>query len=268
MPSQNRRNDLTACWPLRGAVRWELFGALALALLAGCRTPSVTRDLPRYPWRGAEDLVRTLDDRRPTLRTVTAEMTLIVWRKGKPVRFGGILVADLPERIRCRVYKAGQRAFDLTVDGEGYRLVRGRDGEVIERAWSAARAEHEEDALDPRVLRGVLTYLSGPVKDAGRPVAIAEDAGAVTLHYDLDDGKMRRRIDKATRVDLEVVFTDQAGEEVTRIMFESYTVIRGIPWPMLITITGHGADQKCAIRLRSVEINEPLADGAFAEKGE
>jgi len=51
-------------------------------------------------------------------------------------------------------------------------------------------------------------------------------------------------------------------------MFESYTVIGDIPGPMRITIAGHGADQKCAIRLRSVEINEPLAAGAFAEKGE
>ena len=79
---------------------------------------------------------------------------------------------------------------------------------------------------------------------------------------------MLRRIDKTTRVDRQVAFVDQAGEEVTRILFDGYTVISGIPWPMRITITGRDADRKCAIRLRSVEINEPLADGAFAGEGD
>ncbi|UCF34869.1 MAG: hypothetical protein JSV78_06095 [Phycisphaerales bacterium] len=189
---------------------------------------------------------------------------MTVTRRGKRVHFSGILVAEVPDRIRCRADKSGRKVFDLTVDKEGYRLIRGRDRELIEGRWVENQFLPEEEALDPRILRAVLGFLGGAWEEEADQIVIAEDARSLTLGCEFAEGRMLRRIDKDTGLDREIVIFQRSGEVATRIRLEAYVVIKQIPWPMRIMVESPNRDEVVRIRFRTVELNEPLAEGAFA----
>jgi hypothetical protein len=218
----------------------------------------------RDSWLGEQQSVLTTGGARAVPETVTATMGMTVTRRGRPVRFSGILVAEVPDRMRCRADKSGRKVFDLTVDKKGYRLVRGRDCELIEGRWAEDRLLPEEEMLDPRVLRAVLGFLGGEWDEEADQIVIAEDARCLTLGCEFAEGRMLRRIDKATGLDREIVIFQRGGEVATRIRLEAYVVIKRIPWPMHIAVESPDRDEVMRIRFRTVELNEPLAEGAFA----
>jgi hypothetical protein len=190
-------------------------------------------------------------------------MGMTVTRQGKPVRLSGILVADVPDRMRCRADKSGRKVFDLTVDKEGYRMVRGRDRELIEGRWAENRPLPDEELLHPRVLRAVLGFLGGEWDEERDQSVMAEDTRSLTLGCEFAEGRMLRRIDKRTGLDREIVILERSGRVATRIRLEKYVVMRQIPWPMRIAVESPDRGEVVRIRFRTVELNEPLAEGAF-----
>jgi hypothetical protein len=237
-----------------------LFGS---AVQLGCRSSLFSDARYRDSWLGEEQSVLTKGGGRTAPETVTATMGMTVARRGKRVRFSGILVAEVPERMRCRADKSGRKVFDLTVDKEGYRLVRGRDREPIEARWAENRLLPDEETLDPRVLRAVLGFLGGEWDEEADQSVIAEDARSLTLGYPFAGGRMLRRIDKDTGLDRKIVIFQRSGRVATRIRLEAYVVIKQIPWPMHIVVESPNRDEVVRIRFRTVELNEPLAEGAF-----
>jgi hypothetical protein len=236
-----------------------------LAVQLGCRS-SLISDAPYRDSRlGEEQSVLTKEAGWTAPDTVTATMGMTVTRRGKPVRFSGILVAEVPDRMRCRADKSGRKVFDLTVNKEGYRLVRGRDRELIEGRWAEDRPLPEEELLHPRVLRAVLGFLGGEWDEEADQRVITEDSRSLTLGCEFAEGRLLRRIDKSTGLDREIVIFERSGELAARIRLEDYVVIRHVPWPMRIAVENPDRDEVVQIRFHTVELNEPLAEGAFAQ---
>ena len=123
-------------------------------LTVGCgrRDRGIRPSLPQYHWQGptlALDRLATLDR---AVKTVSAQLSMVVPYRGGRTRLDAILVAEVPRRMRCRAYKAGRTVFDMIIDEAGYRLIAGQGGERFEGLWvdGAAASEGAELVEGPK----------------------------------------------------------------------------------------------------------------------
>ena len=238
-----------------------------LAVGCGRRDRGIRPSLPQYHWQGptlALDRLATLDR---AVKTVSAQLSMVVPYRGGRTRLDAILVAEVPRRMRCRAYKAGRTVFDMIIDEAGYRLIAGQGGERFEGLWAdgAAASEGAElveaPMIDPRWFRPVLAFLGGG-GGGDESTVLGESAEWFEVATRVDGTRVVRRIAKRTLLDQRLTVYDREGPAVT-ITLEDYAMIGDHPWPMSISIEGRGPNQRCRLRFRRVVLNEPLAPAAF-----
>jgi hypothetical protein len=249
--------------------RGLLFVFCIAALTVGCapRNRTIEPALPEYPWQGPAYALRRLATLDRAVNTVTAQLTMVMPHRGGRTRLDAILVAEAPRRMRCRAYKAGRTAFDMTIDEVGYRLIAGPEGERLEGRW-ADEAAHlaggvpaEAPMIDPRWFRPVLAQLGGR-GDGDEPIVLGESKAWFEVAAMVDGARVVRRIAKRTLLDQRMTVYDKEGPAVT-IALDEYALIGDHPWPMSTSVQGRAPDQWCRLRFRSVKLNEPLAPAAF-----
>ncbi len=223
-------------------------GTAALSLLGACAS-----NLPSYPPMSGADALATIADRQASIRTISAECDLdLTDADGQRIALDGVLVAELPGRVRLRAWKFGQAVFDLT-------LVEGRVWVMMPDTGPAA-GRFSTEAMPSRQVNEAMNLLGTSYFGSAR----ASGGDAVTLRargtaFGRDD--VECEIDRRTLTPRR--FVVEGGDDVPRseLTLDRFTMISDTAWPMRMRLrSGTG---EVLLRFREVELNTQVPTGAF-----
>ncbi len=226
---------------------------VALLIVCGCAPKP---PLPVYAWKNSADALAVLRERAAGVRTVQGECAIDLTRAdGQRVQLDGALVIK-PGHVRLRAWKMGRAIFDLTLTPSGLYV------------WTppepAQRAKIMPAAISAEALTRGWSFVSGEFFQTDDLVIV--DEGGATFKArragQTPGTTLAATVDRATLTPVRYALQDENGGERFSLRLHDYRRINGVLWPMhLLAVADDGA--KAAVTLRNVELNEPLATGAF-----
>ncbi len=225
-----------------------ILGLVALAQLGGC-----AHRLPAYPPMSDAESLAAIAERQAAVETISAECDLdLTDARGQRVALDGVLVAELPGKVRLRAWKFGQAVFDLTpADGSGWVM-------VPEDGPGAGRFDVQ--TLPSRQVREAMNLL-GPsyfqtAKGTGSDSATLRSRGTA---FGRDD--VACEIERRTLTPRRFVVAGDDGTTRSELVLDQYALVGGIAWPMRMRL--HSASGEVLVRFREIDLNVEVAAGAF-----
>jgi outer membrane lipoprotein-sorting protein len=224
---------------------------LAMLLLVGC---VLKENLPAHPRMPAEQTRQALAQRAEAVKTVSAEGTITLTRKGgQSIRFDGAMAIRPPDHSRLRAWKFGQAVFDLTVTPDGVWIIAPDDPDRrddIRRAGNTA-------ADFGRTFSSLLgSYFSSSDLDA------TEDGNLMRFRQNRPDGtSLTSDVDRRTLTPRRYKLIDPSGRTRFQLVLDRYKLVDDIPWPRRITADSDTG--RIQIELRDIELNVELPAAAF-----
>ena len=226
----------------------SISSAVLITILGGCAAP-----IPVYPAMSDSEAVQTIMRRQATLARVSADCTLLLADEdGARVSLDGVLVAELPHRLRIRAWKLGKAVFDLTLREDGAWLFqprRDRTGEGLDSTKLPATRIGE--ALD---------LVGSAYFQTAVPVGGDESSLVVRGHaFGLQD--IDCEIDRATLTPTRFILPTGPDTPDRQLLLSRYIAIDEHVWPgrmRLVDSTG-----AIIIRFGAVELNGEIPPSAF-----
>ena len=221
------------------------------ALLAGCAGKPA---LPRQPKLAPADAIAWLAQQDEKAGSVSGEGNVTLTRgNGQSVRMDVVMVAEFPEHVRLRAWKFGRAIFDLTLKPEG--------------VWMLVAMESRREKLLPAganaadFMRGWSALHGGFFIDPELKI-VEETDEVLVLERPADKGtRIRATVDRLTLSVRQHTVLDEKGKSRFTIDYDRYREINGVAWPM--RLRAKGEQGSIVIDLEEVQLNEPLAPGAF-----
>ena len=225
-----------------------LAGMVGLILLGGCASR-----LPVYPSMSDADALATIADRQESVKTISAECDLdLTDAHGQRVALDGVLVAELPGKVRLRAWKFGQAVFDLTLkDGNAWAM-------VPEDGPGAGRVDAQ--ALPSRQVHEAMNLL-GPMYFRS---AIAASGDRATLRAQgsaFGRSDVECEVERRTLTPRRYVVAGDDGVTQSELVLDQYALVDGIAWPMRMRL--RSATGEVLVRFRDLELNGEVPAGAF-----
>ena len=224
---------------------------VGVALLAGCATkPS----LPRQPHLSPADVIARMAQQGERTSSVTGEGSVTLTRaNGQSVRLDAVMVAKFPDKVRLRAWKFGRAIFDLTLTPEGVWMLvpdMSRRQKILPAGLDAAK-----------VMRG-WSALHGDFFSEANLKIVEETNDLLVVERPAEKGtRIRAVIDRLTLSVRQHTVVDDKGRTHFTIDYDRYRLVNGIAWPMRMRAKGEQGNIE--INLDDVQLNEPVAPGAF-----
>lgn len=220
---------------------------LIIALLGGCGAA-----LPKYPPMSGTDALAAVAARQASMLRISAECDLdLVDAAGQRVSLDGVLVAQLPGKVRLRAWKFGQAVFDLTlVDGQGWLLAPDQGtGRRVDLEKIPARQVSQ--ALD---LLGASYFVAAYPTGGGENLLLATGPA-------LGRADVQCEIDLRTLTPQRFVVPSALDATSSELLLSEYAPVDRFVWPMRLRLRSPTGE--VLVRFRSVEINGVIPAEAF-----
>lgn len=228
--------------------RVAMVALFVAVILGGCAS-----DLPVYPAMSDADAIAAIATRQSALKSISAECDLdLTDAQGQRVRLEGVLVADLPHRMRLRAWKFGAAIFDLTLaDGKGWVLLP-EDGPGAHRL--------DVDQVPVRRVGEALALL-GPeyfrtARPAGGEPGVLRAQGSAFGRNDV-----ACEIERLTLTPRRFIVESGEASPPSELLLDDYTRIGDLVWPCRLRLRSPSGE--VLIRVRELELNGELPPGAF-----
>jgi len=228
---------------------------LLMGLIGGCA--SVT-PLPAYPAMSDADALRTIADRQQAVKSVSAECNIYLTDpQGQTVSMDGVLVAQLPGKLRLRAWKFGHAVFDLTLTGDKNWVMLPDDGQAARKLdpanMPARRLGDALDLLGPSFFRTASSISN--VQPTGGPLLVVRGSA-------LGRDDVVCEIDRQTLTARKFVMGAADNAHASKLKLDDYAMTEsGIVWPMRMSFKSPMGE--VLIVVRSVELNGDVPAGAF-----
>ncbi|MBX3359042.1 MAG: hypothetical protein KF745_11530 [Phycisphaeraceae bacterium] len=201
----------------------------------------------------AEESLTTIADRQASVTHLVAECDLdLTDSEGQSVRVDGVIVAELPGKMRMRAWKFGHAVFDLTVTDDGAWLMTPEE----EQGGRRLDAEH----VSSTGVRDVLGLLGPGYFRTARPVR-ADASMLIACGAALGRDDVVCEIVRATLAPRRFVMGSGASLNGGEVVLDQYQAVDGAIWPMRVRIRSQAGE--VVVRVRQLEINGELPPGAF-----
>jgi outer membrane lipoprotein-sorting protein len=227
---------------------------MLIALISGCAQQG-RENIPTYPPIDAVQSLQHIRERLGRIHSASGEGAItLIDTHGQSVRLDAAFVFAPPDHARVRAWKVGQAILDLTMMPDGVWMYLPRRDSHAEQLKSAT----SEASSAVRQWLGLLTHGVDSFDDSQVQATARE---IVLTRSEKNDVRLICKIDRSTLTIRRYEMTDERSRALFALALSRYQSYGDLVWPTRVEATSNNG--RVIVEMRDVELNGPLAEGAF-----